>query len=141
MLATPFYPQTQTQTPVYQHHHQQHHHQHQREFLPKIPSPLSPRSVNIHGGGAGPARQQYQPVFMKVDDVRKAQSSSQVQGSAQGQAASPSVPFSKRAIKRAPVVSQDALKERRRELFLRKVREGTRSRPNRGSKVEPIAID
>lgn len=35
-----------------------------------------------------------------------------------------SVPYSKRAIKRAPAVSQDALKERRRGMFLKKVREG-----------------
>ena len=32
--------------------------------------------------------------------------------------------YAKRAIKRAPVVSQDALKERRRGMFLKKVREG-----------------
>lgn len=34
------------------------------------------------------------------------------------------VPYAKRAIKKAPVVSQDALKERRRGMFLKKVREG-----------------
>jgi hypothetical protein len=36
----------------------------------------------------------------------------------------PALPYSKRAIKRAPTVSQDALTERRRGMFLRKVREG-----------------
>lgn len=91
MLASPFYTQQTT-------------YNYQREFLPKIPSPLSPRSANIYGG----ARQQ-QPIFM-TDDLNKQQNSP--------------VPYSKRAIKRAPVVSQDALKERRRGMFLKKVREG-----------------
>ena len=91
MLASPFYAQ---QTPSY----------HQREFLPKIPSPLSPRSANIHGNGTT------RPIFMS-DDLNKPQSPSPV-------------PYAKRVIKRAPVVSQDALKERRRGMFLKKVREG-----------------
>ena len=90
MLASPFYAQ---QTPLYQ-----------REFLPKIPSPLSPRSANIHGNGTT------RPIFMS-DDLNKPQSPSPV-------------PYAKRVIKRAPVVSQDALKERRRGMFLKKVREG-----------------
>jgi hypothetical protein len=34
------------------------------------------------------------------------------------------LPYAKRAIKKAPTVSQDALKERRRGMFLKKVREG-----------------
>jgi hypothetical protein len=34
------------------------------------------------------------------------------------------LPYAKRAIKKAPAVSQDALKERRRGMFLKKVREG-----------------
>lgn len=92
MLASPFYTQPTT-------------YNYQREFLPKIPSPLSPRSANIYGG----ARQQQQPIFMS-DDSNKQQNSP--------------VPYSKRAIKRAPTVSQDALKERRRGMFLKKVREG-----------------
>lgn len=91
MLASPFY----TQTPTY----------HQREFLPKIPSPLSPRSANIQSNGST------RPIFMSSDDLNKPQSPSPV-------------PYAKRAIKRAPVVSQDALKERRRGMFLKKVREG-----------------
>ena len=42
MLASPFHhAQQQTPQPY-----------HQREFLPKIPSPLSPRSGNIHGNGS-----------------------------------------------------------------------------------------
>ena len=94
MLASPFHhPQQQTPQPY-----------HQREFLPKIPSPLSPRSANIHGNGSA------RPIFMS-DDLNKPQSPSPV-------------PYAKRAIKRAPVVSQDALKERRRGMFLKKVREG-----------------
>ena len=94
MLASPFY-HAQQQTPQSYH---------QREFLPKIPSPLSPRSANIHGNGTA------RPIFMS-DDLSKPQSPSPV-------------PYAKRAIKRAPVVSQDALKERRRGMFLKKVREG-----------------
>jgi hypothetical protein len=94
MLASPFHhAQQQTPQPY-----------HQREFLPKIPSPLSPRSANIHGNGSA------RPMFMS-DDLNKPQSPSPV-------------PYAKRAIKRAPVVSQDALKERRRGMFLKKVREG-----------------
>lgn len=97
MLASPFHHVHQQQTPSY-------HHNHQREFLPKIPSPLSPRSANIHGNGSA------RPIFMS-DNLNKPQSPSPV-------------PYAKRAIKRAPVVSQDALKERRRGMFLKKVREG-----------------
>ena len=95
MLVSPFH-HAQQQTPSSSYH--------QREFLPKIPSPLSPRSANIHGNGSA------RPIFMS-DDLNKPQSPSPV-------------PYAKRAIKRAPVVSQDALKERRRGIFLKKVREG-----------------
>ena len=35
-----------------------------------------------------------------------------------------SVPFSKRAVKKAPSPKQDELKERRRKLFLKKVQDG-----------------
>jgi hypothetical protein len=38
------------------------------------------------------------------------------------------MPFANRAIKKAPVVSQDALKERRRGMFLKKVKEGREDR-------------
>ncbi|KAM0715467.1 hypothetical protein Q7P37_008965 [Cladosporium fusiforme] len=95
MLATSYRPQTP----------HQHYPHHQSEFLPKIPSPLSPRSANIYG-------RQQQPLFMS-GDLAKAQTQN-----------STPVPYSKRAIKRAPAVSQDALKERRRGMFLKKVREG-----------------
>jgi hypothetical protein len=96
MLASPFYHAQQQQTPPPSYH--------QREFLPKIPSPLSPRSANIPSNGTA------RPIFMS-DNLNKPQSPSPV-------------PYAKRAIKRAPVVSQDALKERRRGMFLKKVREG-----------------
>jgi hypothetical protein len=86
MLASPFYYQSQ-QTPTY--HHQT------REFLPKIPSPLSPRSANIHGSASSNnGNRPHQPNFMNS------------------------------ANSDAPTVSQDALTERRRGMFLRKVREG-----------------
>lgn len=97
MLASPFHAQ---QAPA-------HHHYQQREFLPKIPSPLSPRSANIYGGSGNPQ----QPIFMS-------------DGQSQQSKPPEHVPYSKRAIKRAPAVSQDALKERRRGMFLKKVREG-----------------
>jgi hypothetical protein len=101
MLASPFYAQTQTPPTIY----------HQREFLPKIPSPLSPRSANIHGNGSTHAQQ---PIFMTGAE----------NPSEKSQTSPSALPYAKRAIKKAPVVSQDALKERRRGMFLKKVREG-----------------
>lgn len=53
------------------------------------------------------------------DDLAKAPQQQQQQQQQQE-----SLPYSKRTIKRAPAVSQDALKERRRGMFLKKVREG-----------------
>jgi hypothetical protein len=101
MLASPFYTQTQTPPTTYR----------QREFLPKIPSPLSPRSANIHGNGSTHAQQ---PIFMTGTE----------NPSDKSQTSLSALPYAKRAIKKAPVVSQDALKERRRGMFLKKVREG-----------------
>lgn len=43
-------------------------------------------------------------------------------------AAKTSVPFSQRAVKRAPIPRADELKERRRSLFLKKVQEGREER-------------
>jgi hypothetical protein len=113
MLASPFYYQSQ-QTPTY--HHQT------REFLPKIPSPLSPRSANINGSASSNnGNRPHQPNFM--NSANSDASTTKPQNSSFSFSA-PALPYSKRAIKRAPTVSQDALTERRRGMFLRKVREG-----------------
>jgi hypothetical protein len=101
MLASPFYARTQTPPTTY----------HQREFLPKIPSPLSPRSANIHGNGST-----HQQQFSFMTGAENPSEKPRTSPSA--------LPYAKRAVKKAPVVSQDALKERRRGMFLKKVREG-----------------
>ena len=113
MLATP------------QHRH--HPHTHELSFLPKIPSPLSPRrsssSSNAQTHGPPPQRPP-QPIFTMSANPQPQQSQ---------------VPYSQRAIKRAPAVSQDALKERRRGMFLRKVREG-REESRWGRRGEDVSI-
>ncbi|KAK1080766.1 hypothetical protein LTR33_005267 [Friedmanniomyces endolithicus] len=86
-------------------------------FHPPISSPLSPRSANIHGR---------HPAYMSSpDDKTYAQSPSQLShthpesdqtNGRQGSA--------KRAPKKAPSPQQDDLRETRRRLFLRNVREG-----------------
>jgi hypothetical protein len=118
MLASPFHYQQQ-QPPNY--HHQT------LEFLPKIPSPLSPRSANINGSASSSNRtQQQQPNFMNSENS-DASTQQKPQSGFTSNAPAP-LPYSKRAIKRAPAVSQDALTERRRGMFLKKVREGREDR-------------
>jgi hypothetical protein len=117
MLASPFHHQQQ-QTPKY--HHQT------LEFLPKIPSPLSPRSANINGSASSSNRMQQQPSFMNSENS-DASTQQKPQSGFTFNAPAP-LPYSKRAIKRAPAVSQDALTERRRGMFLKKVREGRADR-------------
>jgi hypothetical protein len=117
MLASPFYHQSH-QTPSSSYLHQT------REFLPKIPSPLSPRSANIHGSASSNnGNRSQQPNFMSSENdatTKNPQSSFTFNAAP----ATAPLPYSKRAIKRAPAVSQDALTERRRGMFLKKVREG-----------------
>ena len=129
MLASPFYPQSY-QTPITYHHRHQ-----SLEFLPKIPSPLSPRSANIHGSASSSSstgNRPQQPNFMNTEnyDAPATTTTKQQPQNSSFSFAAPAapLPYSKRAIKRAPAVSQDALTERRRGMFLRKVREGREDR-------------
>jgi hypothetical protein len=117
MLASPFHYQQQ-QPPNY--HHQT------LEFLPKIPSPLSPRSANINGSASSSNRTPQQPNSMNSENS-DASTQQKPQSGFTFNAPAP-LPYSKRAIKRAPAVSQDALTERRRGMFLKKVREGREDR-------------
>jgi hypothetical protein len=123
MLASPFHYQSQ-QTPATSYFHHQ-----TREFLPKIPSPLSPRSANINGSAsASSSNRTQQPDFMSSENY-DASIPQKPESSFTFNAPAPQhLPFSKRAIKRAPAVSQDALTERRRGMFLKKVREGREDR-------------
>jgi hypothetical protein len=133
MLASPFYHHQSQQNPNY--HHQT------LEFLPKIPSPLSPRSANINGSASSSSsngNRPQQPNFMSSEnDASKPQ---HFTFSAPAPAAP--LPYSKRAIKRAPAVSQDALTERRRGMFLKKVREGREDRrfERHGEDVSILAL-
>ena len=125
MLASPFHyqsqsqSQSQSQTPTSYFHHQT------LEFLPKIPSPLSPRSANINGSASSSNgyRQQQPNLMSSENDASTKQPQSSFTFNAPAL-----LPYSKRAIKRAPAVSQDALTERRRGMFLKKVREGREDR-------------
>lgn len=53
------------------------------------------------------------------------------------------IPFSKRAVKKAPSPKSDELKERRRNMFLRKVREGRDEKrfESRGEDVRTLSIN
>lgn len=84
-------------------------------FLPTIPSPLSPRSANIHGG---------RRCFMASHEQAEKQS----QNPDSDKEKKAEVPFARRSIKKAPSPRQDELKERRRGMFLKKVREGREER-------------
>jgi len=79
-------------------------------FLPTIPSPLSPRSANIHG--------RHQSSFMSKEQPQQ-------KGDPVG---SPNQPFAKRVVQKAPVPKQNELKERRRGMFLKKIQEGREDR-------------
>ncbi|KAK4541240.1 hypothetical protein LTR36_008156 [Oleoguttula mirabilis] len=78
-------------------------------FLPNVPSPLSPRSANIYGR---------RPLHMSSDAVMREERKS----APTSRFAPP--PPQRAVVKKAPVVRQDELKERRRGMFMRKVREG-----------------
>ncbi|KAK3722661.1 hypothetical protein LTR37_002231 [Vermiconidia calcicola] len=73
-------------------------------FLPTIPSPLSPRSANIYGW----------PRMSSSEEKQKQKDAP--------------VPFAKRPVKKAPSPKPDELKERRRNLFLKKVKNGREER-------------
>ncbi|KAK5127627.1 hypothetical protein LTR85_006968 [Meristemomyces frigidus] len=74
-------------------------------FLPTVPSPLSPRSTNIYGR---------RPLYMSSDAVTKEER----------KIAPTRFTPQRPTVKKAPVPKQDELKERRRSMFLKKVREG-----------------
>ncbi|CAD0096908.1 unnamed protein product [Aureobasidium vineae] len=77
------------------------------KFLPSVPSPLSPRRANVKSSTS----------FWSFD-TSMATSTSQQASNKQSH-----VPFSSRPVKAAPIPRSDALRERRRDMFLRKVRQ------------------
>lgn len=78
------------------------------KFLPSVPSPLSPRRANVKSSSAS---------FWSFD-TSMADPAIQHASSQQSH-----VPFSSRPVKAAPLPRSDALRERRRDMFLRKVRQ------------------
>jgi hypothetical protein len=78
------------------------------KFLPSVPSPLSPRRANAKSPSTS---------FWSFD-TSMATSAPQHASNQQSH-----VPFSSRPVKSAPVPRSDALRERRRDMFLRKVRQ------------------
>jgi hypothetical protein len=78
------------------------------KFLPSVPSPLSPRRANVKSPSTS---------FWSFD-TSMATSAPQNASNQQSH-----VPFSSRPVKAAPVPRSDALRERRRDMFLRKVRQ------------------
>lgn len=84
-------------------------------FLPEHPSPLSPRSANIHG----PRRVGSMSSPTTPATAHAKQGIADQENNSSGR-----VPFSKRAVKKPPGPKSDELKERRRDLFLKKVKQG-----------------
>jgi hypothetical protein len=78
------------------------------KFLPSVPSPLSPRRANVKSPSTS---------FWSFE-TSMATSAPQNASNQQSH-----VPFSSRPVKAAPVPRSDALRERRRDMFLRKVRQ------------------
>lgn len=78
------------------------------KFLPSVPSPLSPRRANVKSPST----------FVWSFDTSMATSAPQQAPNQQSH-----VPFSSRPVKTAPTPRSDALRERRRDMFLRKVRQ------------------
>jgi hypothetical protein len=88
---------------------------HQNTYTPLHPSPLSTRSANACSSVFA------NPIMTERREVKK------------------ELPFSKRAIKSNPIIqSRDAVKERRRNLFLRKVQDDRDDRrwASRGDQVD-----
>ncbi|WPG98271.1 pentatricopeptide repeat-containing protein, chloroplastic [Acrodontium crateriforme] len=82
-------------------------------FLPPVPSPLSPRSINVYGRRS--------LGFMSSPDHKLTSDRNPPQTRARDDS---SIPFAKRPVKKAPSTKQNELQERRRGLFLKKVRDG-----------------
>ncbi|TKA81555.1 hypothetical protein B0A55_02998 [Friedmanniomyces simplex] len=87
---------------------------------PPIPSPLSPRSANIHG--------RYPAYMSSSPSSGDKTPQPQVQPHPQYQQHNGKQAWAKRPVKKAPSPRQDDLKETRRRLFLRNVREGREDR-------------
>lgn len=78
------------------------------KFLPSVPSPLSPRRANVKSPSTS---------FWSFDTSMTTSASQQAPNQQSH------VPFSSRPVKTAPIPRSDALRERRRDMFLRKVRQ------------------
>ncbi|THX75218.1 hypothetical protein D6D04_07515 [Aureobasidium pullulans] len=78
------------------------------KFLPSVPSPLSPRRANVQASSSS---------FWSFDTSMTTSTPQQASNQRSH------VPFSSRPVKTAPVPRSDALRERRRDMFLRKVRQ------------------
>lgn len=126
-------------------------------YLPIVPSPLSPRSGNAHGWSShhgaiateskwgvmadapsqdGEEKENVDASATTPSTFTTAHSPSSLSTGAsfhgatlsEPRAAGVPLPFSKRAVKKAPTPRQDDLRERRRGQFLKKVREGREDR-------------
>jgi hypothetical protein len=88
-------------------------------FRPAVPSPLSPRSVNIYG-----PRQQPPPMSNEQPFKPAASITSTGGKTFSSPAPTKPTPFSQRNIKKTPSPRSDDLRAQRRNAFLRKVRDG-----------------
>lgn len=87
---------------------------HANPFTPQISSPLKPLSPNVYGRSPS--------IYMSFPEAQHA-----VEGEQQ-KPVRPKWESRSKEVKRAPRVERDELKERRRGMFLRKVREGREER-------------
>ncbi|KAI5197251.1 hypothetical protein E4T39_07430 [Aureobasidium subglaciale] len=78
------------------------------KFLPSVPSPLSPRRAHVKTSSTS---------FWSFDTSMPTSSPQQAPNQQSH------TPFSSRPVKAAPIPRSDALRERRRDMFLRKVRQ------------------
>lgn len=94
------------------------------KFLPSVPSPLSPRRANVQASSSS---------FWSFD-TSMTNSTPQQASNQQSH-----VPFSSRPVKTAPIPRSDALRERRRDMFLRKVRQ-SRDDNKWDSRIDDVRI-
>nr|POE82271.1 hypothetical protein CFP56_67035 [Quercus suber] len=112
-------------------------------FQPAVPSPLSPRSVNIYGGSrriisinrteGDMDDKQSLPIFSSspvtsnhasTTNANPSSPSPSPQSRTSNSLKNSTTTFSKRKIKQVPGLHHDELNERRRGIFLRKVKDG-----------------
>ncbi|KAF2771233.1 hypothetical protein EJ03DRAFT_325681 [Teratosphaeria nubilosa] len=86
-------------------------------FLPAIPSPLSPRSANIYGPYHRPPQNIWMSDPVTKDEHHKIASPNSRSSGKENEVRR------RQNVKKAPSPKQDDLKERRRSMFLRNVRE------------------